>query len=376
MHIIHTVSSTEILSSGVTHCVNELSWGLSKIGEEVEILSLGSSKLSNKNKVLERKFKSNFKNFPLLSKTGLSSDMKKYILAINSDILHTHGLWMFPNFYRNNHSTFVISPHGMLAKGALQFSPKKKKIIGLLFQQSAFEAAKLLFATAESEYEDIRNFGLKMPVAIIPNGVNIPNIKKQICHKRKKTVISLGRLHPKKGLDILIKAWSRIETKIKNWELKIVGPDELGYKKELEALIKKLHLQRVFIEPALYGSEKDVYLSKSDLFVLPSKSENFALTVAESLAVEVPVIATKDTPWSGLEKHKCGFWIDGDEDSLAETLSVVLTLPSKQLIDMGKRGKNWMQREFSWELSCQKTNEAYKWVKNMATKPNFIYEGK
>ena len=89
------------------------------------------------------------------------------------------------NFYRNNHSTFVISPHGMLAEGALQFSPKKKKIISLLFQRSAFAAAKLLFATAESEYEDIRNFGLKMPVAIIPNGANIPNIKKQICHKRK-----------------------------------------------------------------------------------------------------------------------------------------------------------------------------------------------
>ena len=76
--------------------------------------------------MIERKFKSNFKG-TLLRKTGLSSAMKKYILEINSDILHTHGLWMFPNFYTNNHSTFVISPHGMLAEGALQFSPKKKE---------------------------------------------------------------------------------------------------------------------------------------------------------------------------------------------------------------------------------------------------------
>ena len=70
-----------------------------------------------------------------------------------------------------------------------------------------------------------------MPVAIIPNGVNIPKIKKYNHYKNKKTIISLGRLHPKKGLDTLIKAWSRIEFIFKDWELKIVGPDEVGHKK-------------------------------------------------------------------------------------------------------------------------------------------------
>ena len=143
-----------------------------------------------------------------------------------------------------------------------------------------------------------------MPIAIIPNGVNIPNIKKKIAHKKRKTVISLGRIHPKKGLDILIKAWSRIEPIFNNWELKIVGPDELGHQKDLKVLIKNLNLQRVFIEPPVYGLDKDILLSRCNLFILPSKSENFALTVAESLSVEVPVIATKNTPWSGLSGVK------------------------------------------------------------------------
>lgn len=373
MRIIHTVSSTEILFSGVTYCVNELCLGLDRLGEKVEILSLGSSEIPSKNKKLEYKFSQDFSHFPLLKKTGASFEMKKYISDNNSEILHTHGLWMFPNCYRNPQTNFVISPHGMLAPGALKFSSRKKKIFDFLFQRSAFEDAKLFFATAESEFEDIRNYGLKAPIAIIPNGVNIPNIKKKRIYKNKKTVLSLGRIHPKKGLDTLIKAWSKIEPIFKNWELKIVGPSEMGHQKQLEKLVKKLNLQRVFFGPPVYGAKKDILISKCDLFVLPSKSENFALTVAESLALEVPVIATKDTPWSGLNVHRCGFWIEGGENSLVKSLKAMLSLPDKELFDMGQRGKKWMQRDFSWEIICQKTLEAYIWITKRSKKPSFVY---
>ncbi len=373
MHIIHTVSSTEILFSGVTYCVNELSCGMDRLGAKVEVLSLDTSEMSRKRKKIEHKFSIDFDYIPLLRKTGISSKMKKYITDNNSDILHTHGLWMFPNCYRNPQANFVISPHGMLAPGALKFSSKKKKIFDFLFQRSAFKDAKLLFATAESEFEDIRNYSLKAPVAIIPNGVNIPNISKNNIYKNKKTVLSLGRIHPKKGLDILIKAWSKIEPIFKNWELKIVGPDEMGHQKQLEVLVKKLNLQRVFFNPPVYGIKKDILISKCDLFVLPSKSENFALTVAESLALAVPVITTKDTPWTGLNLHRCGFWIDGGEKSLVKSLKFALSLPDKELVEMGKRGKKWMQRDFCWESICQKTLEAYIWIKKKSKKPSFVY---
>jgi len=373
MKIIETVSSTEILYSGITYCVNELSQGLSVLGQNVEILSLSSiSKnwVSSKN---EYKFRNDFLKIPLLYKSGYSSDMKKYILASNSNIVHTHGLWMFPNIYRNTNAKFVISPHGMLANNALKFSPIKKKIFYSLFQKKALADARLFFASAESEFDDIRNFGLNAPIAIIPHGVNIPNIKKEKKFKNQKTVVSLGRLHPKKGLDTLIKAWSRIEPIFSKWHLKIVGPDECGYQLELEKLIKKLNLNRVTIEPPIYGSERDLLLSSCDLFVLPSKTENFAMTVAESLAVELPVIATKATPWSGLKTNQCGWWIKGDEFSLFEKLKVALSLPEKQLIDMGRRGKKWMQKDFSWENASQKTLEAYQWIENKSKMPEHIY---
>jgi len=97
------------------------------------------------------------------------------------------------------------------------------------------------------------------------------------------------------------------------------------------------------------------------------------MTVAESLAVELPVIATKATPWSGLKTNQCGWWIKGDEVSLFEKLKVALSLPEKQLIDMGRRGKKWMQKDFSWENASQKTLEAYQWIENKSKMPEHIY---
>jgi glycosyltransferase involved in cell wall biosynthesis len=138
-------------------------------------------------------------------------------------------------------------------------------------------------------------------------------------------------------------------------------------------LIKKLNLNRVTIEPPLYGLERDLLLSSCDLFVLASKTENFAMTVAESLAVELPVIATKATPWSGLKTNRCGWWVKGDEVSLFEKLKIALSLPERQLVDMGQRGKKWMQKDFSWETACKKTLEAYEWIENKGKLPDNIF---
>jgi glycosyltransferase involved in cell wall biosynthesis len=374
MHVLQTVSSTEVLFSGITYCVNELSKGLINLEQNVEILSLSSTPKSWVSSQNEYKFRNNFLNIPFLNKSGYSSDMKNYIAASNSNIVHTHGLWMFPNIYRTSNAKFVISPHGMLAENALKFSPIKKKIFYSLFQKQALADAQLFFASAESEFDDIRNYGLKAPIAIIPHGVNIPNIKKAKTYKDKKIAVSIGRLHPKKGLDTLIKTWSRIEPIFSQWDLKIVGPNESGYQIELEKLINKLKLSRVTIEPPKYGFERDLLLSSCDLFVLPSKTENFAMTVAESLAVEIPVIATKATPWSGLQTNRCGWWVEGDEVSLFEQLKVALSLPERQLVDMGQRGKKWMQKDFSWETACKKTLEAYEWIENKGKLPDHIYK--
>ena len=191
--------------------------------------------------------------------------------ARTADVVHNHGIWLAPNLgaaaaARRAGKPFVCSPRGMLSAEALAFSSAKKRVVWALGQRAALQRARCLHATSEMELAEIRARGLKPPVAIIPNGIDIPppaphQVRGEASGLR--TVLSLGRLHPKKGLDSLLHAWSRIEAAHPDWRLRIVGPAEDGHDKELAALAASLGLARVSIEGPVYGPGKlQLYASR------------------------------------------------------------------------------------------------------------------
>jgi glycosyltransferase involved in cell wall biosynthesis len=286
-------------------------------------------------------------------------------------IIHNHGLWLFPNLYAawqlskqpNSLAKIVHSPRGMLGKEARRISAWKKEPVWWLWQKDALKAAHCLHATAESEYEEIRQAGLKNPTAIIPNGIDIPDMPPVKRESRKlKTILSLGRIHPKKGLDRLVRAWAELEDRFPKWSLRLIGSAELGHDLELIALGKLLKVKRLTIEPAAYGDAKWQAYQAADLFVLPTLNENFGITVAEALACEVPVISTKGAPWQGLEQEKCGWWIDHGVEPLASTLSKAIELDDSIRAEMGRRGKAWMARDFGWPAIGEEMANVYRWL--------------
>ena len=116
-----------------------------------------------------------------------------------------------------------------------------------------------MHATSEQEYHEIRAFGLVNPVAIIPNGIDLPaplSCSPVVTDHAERTILSLGRIHPKKGLDRLVRAWARLEAQYPGWRLRIIGPDEVGYDEELRALAATLSLNRLSIEGPVYGHTK------------------------------------------------------------------------------------------------------------------------
>jgi glycosyltransferase involved in cell wall biosynthesis len=94
----------------------------------------------------------------------------------------------------------------------------------------------------------------------------------------------------------------------------------------------------------------------SDVALVPSYTENFAIVVAEALAHGVPVIASKGTPWSRLEEMQCGLWVDNDPEALASAIRSINTMPMQ---DMGLRGREWMQNEFSWRSVTKQMLDVY-----------------
>jgi glycosyltransferase involved in cell wall biosynthesis len=328
-----------------------------------------------------RSFAWDYSGAPLLNVIRASSAMHRALCsaAETADVVHDHGLWRMPNVYAGNAAAeagkpLVVAPRGMLSPEALSFSAMKKKVFWHLMQKSAIASAACFHATSEKEYRDIRAAGFLQPVAIIPNGIDIPDqLPGQTrTNEATLTVLSLARIHPIKGLDILLHAWQKISESHPDWRLRIIGPSENGHADSLRRFVAEQRLRRVSIEDALYGEEKSRVFQSASLFVLPSRSENYGMAVAEALAAGAPAITTKGTPWRDLQTEDCGWWIDHGIDSLAAALSTAMTLPASRLSEMGQKGRSWIARAFSWNRVARDMLDLYAWLAMRADMPRFV----
>lgn len=312
---------------------------------------------------------------------GASKDMLTW-LKIQAqenqiDLLHNHSLWMMPNIYpgwiaKKYNIPLVISPRGTLSEKAMQTGSKIKKLFWPLFQKPVLDNATCFHATSEAEYLDIRRLGFKQPVAVIPNGMDLFDLPERVLPEQK-TLLFLGRIHEVKGLDMLLAAWFEVQDVFPEWNLKIVGPSHGNYVNKLKDLSSKLNLNRVEFSDAVMGSEKWATYRNADVFILPSYTENFAVAVAEALSMEVPVIATKGTPWQILEEYLCGFWIDTNKDSIVKCLHQIFILDRNEISEMGKRGRILIEQKFAWDNIAKMMDDTYRWILFGGDKPSCVH---
>jgi glycosyltransferase involved in cell wall biosynthesis len=270
-------------------------------------------------------------------------------------------------------TTFVVSPRGALSEVALSYSYFQKKIFYKLYQASVLESATAFHATSEKEFLEIRAAGFGQPIAVIPNGINVPN-NTAVSDKKCKQVLFIGRIHPIKGIDNLLKAWSLVQNTHKDWQLVIAGSDAEtpGYLSELKQLARSLNLERCKIVGSVYGEDKaNVYL-QSDIVVLPSHSENFGMVVAEALAAATPVIVSKGAPWKKIIQKDAGWSIDVGVEPLEIALNQALSLSVNELKRMGCNGQDWMIEDFSWKSAAINMSCFYDWLVNGGDMPPFV----
>lgn len=382
LRVAQVVSGMENEAAGTTYCVRRLCQTLAARGTSVTILSVGDCS-ARKSEPLEMSvYPRTAKRVPAVGGLLFSKGLSKAIAteAEGGSILHNHGLWRMPNVYVGRAAAkarvpLVVSPHGMLGAGALKFSWRKKQLFSIIAQKPALAAAKCFHATSRQELEDIRAFGLHAPVAIIPNGIDIPpaeSLRRDERSAAPRTVLYLGRVHPKKGIDRLLHAWSKVADHRPEWRLRVIGPSEGGHDRELEALSASLGLRSVEFHPGLFGEEKDAAYRQADLFVLPTLDENFGMVVAEALANGTPVISTRGAPWAGLETHGCGWWIDHGVEPLVRCLELAMSMPREALRSMGAKGREWMARDFSWEHVADDMLDVYRWCAGFADRPQTV----
>jgi glycosyltransferase involved in cell wall biosynthesis len=309
-------------------------------------------------------------------KLGVSLQLKLWLeneLSTNQvTLIHNHGMWQMNSIYPGKLASkfnipYVVSPRGSFSLWALNSGSIFKYLFWTFLQKPSFKGVTCFHATALSEYNDIRRMGFKQPVAVIPNGIDIPLYNKQINSNDYRTVLFLGRIHSVKGVDILLKAWNKVYDLFPNWKLSIVGDDSgfhkpSGYLKEIKNLSIELQLKNIEFLGPKFGNDKWKAYAEADLFVLPSYSENFGITVAEALASGTPCIVSKGAPWSGLEKVNAGKWIDIGVEPLVKSLISLMSKDVLELRDMGLRGREWMEIDFSWDNVSKQMNTLYEWV--------------
>lgn len=361
---VHTIPSIAEEAAGPTYSVVRLCTGLADFGHPISLLAI--------DRTGHRSVPSLTRLFP----PGLPPRRLGHCPAMarwldlearrgSIRLLHNHSLWMMPNVYPGRTAAkhglpYIVSPRGTLAAAAMRSGSWIKSAFWPLIQAPSLDSTTLFHATSLGECADIRARGFKQPVAVIPNGVDVPPPASR--REGPPTVLFLGRIHPSKGVDTLLHAWSQISGAHPEWRLRIVGPDNGGHLAVMRRLAESLRLPRVAFDGPLTGSAKFQAYADASVYALPTHFENFGMTVAESLGMGTPVIVTKGAPWHELEHRQCGWWIDSGVDACAKALHSAMGMPEDRLRDMGSRGRRWMIEAFSWTSIVEQMSGVYQWI--------------
>lgn len=366
---------------------------------------------------------------------GYSPALRAGLMAGEFALVHTHGLWMYPSvavsaWHRRTGMPYLVSPHGMLDPWALRNSSLKKRVAAVLFEYRHLREAACIHALCQSEAESIRAFGLRNPIAIIPNGVELPDrcaefqVSSVQYSDKPKILLFLGRIHPKKGLVNALRAWAALQTTdngqrtTDNWQFVVAGWDQGGHEAELKRLCRELGLgyadisaaefvgetlaghapsgplgtsgravagtpyrptegpaSVVFVGPA-FGEQKDALLRSASAFILPSFSEGLPMAVLEAWAYRQPVLMTEHCNLPEGFAAGAAIRIGTDVASIAEGLRELCSLPTTDngqrttsLASMGMRGRQLVEERFTWPQVAAQMKEVYEWIVGGGTRP-------
>jgi poly(glycerol-phosphate) alpha-glucosyltransferase len=320
-------------------------------------------------------------------KLAYSSDLKGKIEKINPDIIHTQGIYLYSSYVnlkytQKNNKPYLIAPRGMLDKWILNVRGWKKKIGLSLYENEHLKKANCIHALGLPEYKAIREFGCTNPIAIVPNGVFLPQemfpaggaLPAWKTSDNRKVLLFLSRLHPKKGIENLMHAWTNTGSAKKNWKIIIAGEGSGNeYLKSLLKLQNKLGLENdvVFIGPQFH-EEKDICFRCADAFILPSFSEGMPMAVLEAWSYKLPVIITPACNLPEGFTSNAALEIEPEPDSIAGVLETFFSMPDFEQKKIGNNGYELVKEKFTWGSIASQMNDVYKWAINNTPPPSTI----
>lgn len=286
----------------------------------------------------------------------------------DADVFHHHSVWLRTLHYAHRRARtrglLVVSPRGMMSAWAIRHRPWRKRLARALVHPGALEAVDGWHATSAEEEAEIRALGFSQPVCVAPNGIDAPaeaDVQRgieywhEVCPASATRPVALfySRFHPKKRVIELIDLW--LEHGPRDWLLLLVGIPQDYTPEILDAYAAKMSgAGRV---AAFSGHDAPAPYPIASLFLLPSHNENFGLVIAESMAHGVPVLVTDTTPWRSVRERECGWCVPWDDYGAA--LQSATAESAGTLTERGRRAREWVLRDFSWDTAAQRVAGFY-----------------
>lgn len=380
MNILIVIPYVGPIYGGTSKVVRELAQGFSNLGITVDIITTnanGSGKLDVPLNVWIEEEYYRVQYFPCWHRYDLifSSSLIGWLFNHLSDydLIHTNTVFaplvLLTHWICKLHKVpYIMTPHGMLEPWALSYKSWKKHFYYALFEKPALQQSSAIHVLANSEANNLKSLGFQHTI-VVPNGIHLQEFEilpepelfyQKFPATRNKTIILfLGRIDPKKGLDLLAPAFAKVHQKFPHTHLVVAGPDSIGFLPTAQHYFEQAGVQEsVTFTEMLSGSLKHAALAAASLYVSPSYSEGFSMSVLEGLASGVPCVITTGCNFPEAAAAKAAHVVNIDTDAIADALIHCLSHPQQAKI-MGDRAREFILKNYTWEQSAKKLTQVY-----------------
>jgi glycosyltransferase involved in cell wall biosynthesis len=392
MKILIVIPALGPVYGGPTKSVIELAQALGKKGIEVDIVATnanGSISLDVPTSIWINEKYYRVQYFPYCNFLDYKFSISLTIWLLQHvndyDLVHTNAIFSYPVLPAHwacqiYNVPYIMTPHGMLEPWALAYKASKKRFYFNLLEKPAFQRANAIQMLASTEAKRIEPLKLTTPLVVVPNGIHaqdfetLPDIEQfyqQFPHTRNKTIILfLGRIDPKKGLDLLASAFAKVHAHFSQTHLVIAGPDNIGFSQTVENYFAEAGcLDAVTFTGMLTGDLKYAALSAASLYVAPSYSEGFSVSVLEGMAAKLPCVITTGCNFPEAAIAQAALVVDIDADKIANALIDCLTQP-EQAKSMGDRACQFIFEKYTWEKIANQMQQVYVSIIEQRILPN------
>ncbi len=396
MKVLHVIPSISSALGGPTQVVLNLVKALRECGVDAEIATTNDNGSGLLDVPLNQRIE--YEQVPIWFLPRFSPPLKEFIFSTeltrwlwqhirDYDILDNHYLFSYAStcagaIARWQGVPYTVRTMGQLAPWALAQSRLKKQAYTFLVERHNLNRAAAIHCTCVGEVEDVRNFGIHAPTLTLPLGVNQPqdgSEAKQKLHDlyqippERPIILFLSRLHPKKRPDLLLYALSQLAQEYRDFHLILAGSGEQDYLSYLSELVVSLGLaSRTSTSGFVTGRDKNLLLQGSDIFVLPSFSENFGIAVAEAMAAGLPVVVTPEVQISPeIMAADAGLVVAGDVAPLADAIAQLLASPEFRQ-QLGENGKRLASHRYCWSAIASHLNGIYRSISDRQPLPQSL----